>query len=107
MAISKYLIHIKVIVDSLIAAGDAISEREHVDVILEDLPKEFNSFVLMIYERLDATFDDDIEALLLVQEAQFEKFCQELTTLGLFANIAKNQTHNTAHNLAPTNHGYP
>jgi predicted phosphoribosyltransferase len=62
------------IVNSLTAVGDVVSESEQVDSILEGLPKDFNSFVMMIYSRFDSPTLEDVEALLLLQEAQFEKF---------------------------------
>jgi hypothetical protein len=58
-------------VNSLIAVGDNVSEQEQIDAILDGLPEEFNSFVMMIYSRTDVFSVEDLEALLLLQEAQF------------------------------------
>lgn len=77
-SITEYLLHIKTIVDSLTTIRDIISNQEHIDAIIEGLPESFNFFVMMVYSRLDTPFVEDIEALLMVQEAQFDKFCQEL-----------------------------
>ncbi|MCI35565.1 retrovirus-related pol polyprotein from transposon TNT 1-94, partial [Trifolium medium] len=57
--------------------------------ILEGLPEDFNSFVMMVYSRLNTPTVDDVEALLLLQEAQFEKFRQELTNPSVSANVAQ------------------
>jgi hypothetical protein len=46
---NEYLMRIKSIVNSLIVVGDFVSEQEQVDSILEGLPEEFNSFVMMVY----------------------------------------------------------
>lgn len=43
------------------------------DVVLDGLPEEYNSFVMMIYGHSDTIFLSEIEALLLVQEVQFDK----------------------------------
>jgi histone deacetylase 1/2 len=48
-SVNEYLLRIKSIVNSLIAVGDFVSEQEQVDSILEGLPEEFNSFVMMVY----------------------------------------------------------
>ncbi|MCI19265.1 retrovirus-related Pol polyprotein from transposon TNT 1-103, partial [Trifolium medium] len=77
-SVSEYLLRIKSIVNSLTAVGDVVSEQEQVNAILEGLPEEYNSFVMMVYSRSDSPNVEDVEALLLLQEAQFEKFKQEL-----------------------------
>ncbi|MCI45917.1 retrovirus-related pol polyprotein from transposon TNT 1-94, partial [Trifolium medium] len=43
---------------------------------------------MLVYSRSDLQSVDDIEALLMVQEVQFEKFKQELATPAVSANIA-------------------
>lgn len=73
------MLHIKAIIDSLLAISDPVIEQDHIDAILEGLLEEYNSFVMMIYRRIDPPSTTDIEALLMVQEAQLEKFKQELT----------------------------
>jgi hypothetical protein len=87
-SVNEYLLRIKSIVDSLTAIGDVVSKQEHIDAILEGLPEEFNAFVLMIYIKLDAPSIEDVEAILMMQEAQFEKFRQELTNPSVSANLA-------------------
>lgn len=73
-SVNEYLLRIKSIVNSLIAVGDIVSEQEQVDAILEGLPEDFNSFMMMIYSRFETPTVEDVEALLLLQEVQFEKF---------------------------------
>ncbi|MCI52515.1 retrovirus-related pol polyprotein from transposon TNT 1-94, partial [Trifolium medium] len=73
---------------SLIAVGDVVSEQEQVDAILEGLPEDFNSFVMMVYSRFETPTVEDVEALLLLQDVQFEKFRQELANPSVSANIA-------------------
>lgn len=91
-SVNEYLLRIKSIVNSLVAVGDMVSEQEQVDSILEGLPEEFNSFVMMVYSRFDTPTVEDVEALLLLQEAQFEKFKQELTSPSVSANVAHTET---------------
>jgi histone deacetylase 1/2 len=87
-SVNEYLLRIKAIVNSLIAVGDSVSEQEQVDSILEGLPREFNSFVMMVYSRFETPTVEDVEALLLLQEVQFDKFKQELNNTSASANLA-------------------
>ncbi|PNX57709.1 retrovirus-related Pol polyprotein from transposon TNT 1-94, partial [Trifolium pratense] len=87
-SVNEYLLRVKSIVNSLIAVGDVVSEQEQVDAILEGLPEEFNSFVMMVYSRFETPTVENVEALLLLQEVQFEKFRQELANPSVSANIA-------------------
>jgi hypothetical protein len=75
-------------VNSLLAVGDTLSDQEQVDAILEGLPEDFNSFVMMVYSRFESPTVEDVEALLLLQEAQFDKFRQELASPSVSAHIA-------------------
>jgi len=86
--ITEYILRIKAIVDALLLIGDPISEQEHTDAILEGLPVEFNPFVLGYYGRSDVVSISDLEALLLVQEVQIDKFNQDLSSISMTANVA-------------------
>ncbi|GAU36893.1 hypothetical protein TSUD_220620 [Trifolium subterraneum] len=92
---NEYLLRIKTIVNLLITVGDVVSEQEQVDAILEGLPEEFNLFVIMIYSRFDSPTVEDFEALLILQEAQFEKFKQELHAPSVSANVAHSEARST------------
>lgn len=59
------------------------------DVILEGLPEEYNAFVMLYYGKPDTADITEFESLLLVQEAQLEKFRQELTTTTPTANVVQ------------------
>jgi histone deacetylase 1/2 len=102
-SVNEYLLRIKSIVNSLIAVGDFVSEQEQVDSILEGLPEEFNSFVMMVYSRFDTPTVEDVEALLLLQEVQFEKFKQELSNPSVSANLAQAAVHTTDSNSESEN----
>jgi len=51
--VSTYLLALKHVVDSLTAIGSPISAEDHIDVILDGLPKEYDSFVMSVTSRLD------------------------------------------------------
>lgn len=87
--ISKYLLRIRALIESLQAIGDPVTDQDHIDMILEGLPKEYNSLVMMIYARGNPPSVDDIEALLFMKDAQFEKFQQELPSHAVTVNVAQ------------------
>lgn len=86
--VGEYLLRIKAIVDSLVAIGDPISDQDHIDAILEGLSEEYSPFVMMIYSRIDPILIHDLEGLLVVQEAQLEKFKPDLNSGSISANVA-------------------
>jgi len=65
---SRYLLDIKKSVDALAAIGATISIDDHVEVILDGLSKEYDSFVTSILSRIDPYTVEEIEALLLSQK---------------------------------------
>lgn len=42
--------------------GDPISDKDHLDSILEGLLEEYNSVVMMIYGKVDPPYVSDVEA---------------------------------------------
>lgn len=109
--IQEYLLRIRALVDSLQATGDPVTEQDHVDMILEGLP-EYNSFVMVIYARFEPASVDDIEALLVVQDSQFQKCKQELPSSSVSLNVAQaaTLTHGSSSTVASngfqSNNGY-
>lgn len=69
-SVSKYVLRIKAIYDSLVSIGDSITEQDQIDAILEGLPEEYGPFIMLIYSRTDSPSVTDLESLLMVQEAQ-------------------------------------
>lgn len=80
---------IRAAVDFLLVIGDPISEKEQSDAMLQGLLKEYNPFIMMIYSKGDPTDIYDVEALLYIQEAQLDKYRQELASLNVTANVAQ------------------
>ena len=70
---SEYLLHIKAIMDQLTSINHPISEHEHLEVILEGLPADYNAFVALILSRIDPYRISELEALLMALKAQLEK----------------------------------
>jgi len=67
--------HIKIISDSLAAIGDPVSTHELFNVILEGLPSDYESLVNLVNmtNRMNLMSIDELESLLLAQEARIEK----------------------------------
>jgi len=61
------------VVDSLITIGSTVSSKDHIDVVLDGLPKEYDAFITSITSRLGPYTIEDFEALLLTQQERFEK----------------------------------
>src|SRR3954470_9683143 len=94
--ITEYVLRIKAIANSLLAVGDSITEQDQIDSILEGLPEEYNPFVMQMYGSPTTLNLCDVKALLYVQEAQLDKFRQELAAATIAANLA---------NLGQESHG--
>jgi len=61
------------VVNSLAAIGFMVFSKDHINVILDGLPEEYDEFITSITFRLDSYTIEDIETLLLAQEDRFEK----------------------------------
>lgn len=101
-SISEYVLRIKAISDSLIAIGETVSEQDQVDTILDGLPEDYGPFVMMIYRRSESPSVADVESLLLVQEAQFEKFKTELSTGSVSVNVTQGPMQNDSRSTDDT-----
>lgn len=100
------MLRIKAIANSLLAVGDSISEQDQIDSILDGLPEEYNPFVMQMYESTESPLLCDVEALLYVQEAQLDKFRQELVVSTVAANVAhSSQATNNSRGTFPNNRG--
>lgn len=76
--VSEYVLRIRAIVNSLLAIGDPIVERYHVDAILQGLPEEYNSFMMMMYGKVYHVDIYEVKTLLYMQEAQMENYKKNL-----------------------------
>lgn len=90
MKMSECLLKIKSIVDSLIAMGYEVSTSEHVELILDGLPSDYDAFITSVSTRTDPFTVSEIEAHLLAQETRIERNHNET----LSANITNVQFKN-------------
>jgi len=63
-----------IVLDTLIVVGSPFTSKDHIEVILNDLSEEYNSFIMSVTSHLDPYIVQEIEALLLVQEEHFDKY---------------------------------
>lgn len=71
--ISEFLLKIHSLIGSINAIGETISVHEHLDVILEGLPQEFESTISLISGKFDS-ISIEVETLLLCHEARLDPF---------------------------------
>jgi histone deacetylase 1/2 len=87
--VQEYLLRIRLIVDNLASIGDPIPLNQHLDVILEGLPPEFNSVISVVESRFDSIDMDEVEALLLAHEARLQKSKKKTIDDAASINIAQ------------------
>ena len=74
--VPAYLLDIKKSVNALSANGSSITDEDHIEVILDGLPEEYDPFITSVLSRIDPYTVDEIEVLLLAQEERLEKHKQ-------------------------------
>ena len=72
-SINEYLLKIRNYIDLLSLVGQTTDLKEHIDVILEGLPSEYENFVTAINLRVEPYTVNDLESLLLSHEVLLEK----------------------------------
>jgi len=75
-SISEYL-RIQTLIDSLSSIGEFFPGSEHVDIILDGLPDEFESLVALISCRFELLSVDEVETLL-AHETRIDQVSQEI-----------------------------
>lgn len=88
-SISEYVLIIRAISNSLLLIDDPISRRDEIDAILQGVPEDYNSFIMMIYEKGKPNDIYYIESLLYMQEAQLDMYQQELDAPSAKTKIAQ------------------
>ncbi|MCI13611.1 retrovirus-related Pol polyprotein from transposon TNT 1-94, partial [Trifolium medium] len=89
-SIKEYLLRIRMLVDNLASIGDPVPISQHMDIILEGLPGEFNSVISIVESRFESMDMDEMEALLLDHENRLEKSKKKTIDDAASINIAQN-----------------
>lgn len=49
----EYLLQIKALIDSLIAIGGEVSQKDHIEAIFGGLPQDYDPFTIRVDSRID------------------------------------------------------
>jgi len=86
-SVSEFLLKIQSLVGSIHAIGESVSYREHLDVILEGLPRDYESTISLISGKFGTVSIEEVESLLLGHEARLERFKKdEVPSINLAAS---------------------
>ena len=72
-SISGYLFCIQTIIDSLSSIGEHVSESDHVDIVLDGLPDEFESLIIFVSGKFELMSTDEVATLLLAHETRIAR----------------------------------
>lgn len=92
-SISEFVLHIRSIADSLLAISDPISERDQIYVILQGLLEEYNTFIMIEYNKTEPMDIYEVDGLIYVQEAWLDKYRQELPAPSATTNVVQGAGH--------------
>lgn len=73
LSINEFLLKVRSLVDMLNMVGEIVSEKDYVSAILNGLSPKYEHFIVSVNTRADDYSVDEIEYLLLAQEACIEK----------------------------------
>ncbi|KAF7802944.1 Retrovirus-related Pol polyprotein from transposon TNT 1-94 [Senna tora] len=97
LGMSEFQLKIKKIVDALAAIGSPISDHEHIEILLDALPSEYEGFITSYSMKSEVLTINEVESLLLTQEARLEAI--QGTTDSISANVT--QAKNSSTNFNP------
>lgn len=93
-SINEYMLKIKNIIDRLTSFGHPVSSNNHIDAVLNGLPREYDTFVVSINSRSENYIVEEIESLLPAQEGRIEKHSKELDSYSDSANLVTQGSQN-------------
>ena len=84
---------IKSYVDSLASVGHILTDKDHIDAILDGLTDEYDAFITSILARSESYTIEEVESMIMAQEARIEKNAKSLDSTPS-ANFASFSTNN-------------
>lgn len=69
---SEYLCKIKVIVNTLILIGDPVSFCDHLEIIFDGLPEEFDALTTLVYNHGTLCSINEVESMIVSHEAHLD-----------------------------------
>ncbi|RVX16346.1 Retrovirus-related Pol polyprotein from transposon RE1 [Vitis vinifera] len=89
----EYLSKIKSCVDYLASLGHILTDKDHIDAILDGLTDEYDAFITSILARSESYTIEEVESMIMAQEARIEKNAKSLDSTPS-ANFASFSTNN-------------
>ena len=93
MNVVEYLSKIKSCVDSLASVGHILTNKDHIDAILDGLTDEYDAFITFILTRSESYTVEEVESLIMAQEVRIEKNVKSLDSAPS-ANFASSSANN-------------
>ena len=93
MNVVEYLSKIKSCVDSFASVGHILTNKDHIDAILVSLIHEYDAFITSILTRSKSYTVEEVESLIMAQEARIEKNAKSLDSAPS-VNFASSSTNN-------------
>lgn len=100
LTINEYLLKVKNVIDKLASVGHQLSDTDHIEAIFNGLPEEYDTFVRSVNSRAELHSVEEIESLLLAQEAKIEKHSKDLDSA--LINLAAQKKHYKGGPIFPT-----
>jgi len=69
-SITDYLLHVQNLVNELISIGESMPASKHLNLILDGLPDEYDSSILVISTKFDRLSIDEVKTILLEHEVR-------------------------------------
>lgn len=100
LTINEYLLKVKNVIDKLASVGHQLTDTDHIEAIFNGLPEEYDTFVISVSSRAEIYSVEEIESLLLAQEARIEKHSKNLDSASV--NLAAQKKHYKGRSVSPT-----
>ncbi|GAU17842.1 hypothetical protein TSUD_329680 [Trifolium subterraneum] len=96
--VKEYLLRIRVLIDNLASIGDHVPLSQHIDIILEGLPNEFDSVISVVESKFETIDMEEVEALILAHETRLDKSKKKTIADAASINIAQQPHTNSPSN---------
>ena len=71
---NEYFLRIKKVVDALTTIGASVSTKNHIEVILDGLNKDYGPLITIVLSKVEIFSITKLEALLMAHEKMLERF---------------------------------
>lgn len=106
------MLKIKNIVDRLASVGLVVAKSDLIEAIFNELPEDYDTFVISVNSRSETYMVEEIESLLLAQETRIENHIRELDSnissvnMAMYNSVHKRQYRGSSSNSSSQHHQY-